>query len=186
MSSIPEIPLSIIGKDSFLPFIGMFFAKRYTENGWCHIVGRFSDAELNEDFLKIRRFEQRLRLCIHSCSAQSAREQIQQIWNVAREEELFSRANSTMVSLLCAENEVVLAGFGISGLWGSRDEDKNVWFPLLPDVHPLFEEEEIPSEDPHCLIFSHCPQHILVRPRPSLEGLSSKGSIAKRIFEVSR
>ena len=61
MIDIPEIPLSIIGKDSFLPFSGMFFAKHYSEHGWCHIVGRFYESDLKKDFLNIRQFEQKLR-----------------------------------------------------------------------------------------------------------------------------
>ena len=81
------------------------------------------------------------------------------------------------------QEELLLGGFGVSGLWGN---EKDVWYPLLPDSHSFFEEENIPVDNPHALLFSTFPQQILVRAKPDIGGLNSSTSIEQRIFEVSK
>ena len=186
MKYIPEIPLSIIGKDSFLPFAGMFFAKHYTSQGWSHVVGRFYEADVKKDFVAIRKFEQRLRTVLKDEENEAPKRQLETLWNVAKEEKLFSNSIATMVSLIGGHQKVGLGGFGLSGLWGNTEEELHTWYPLLPQEHPLFEPSTIPEEEPSCLIFSTYPHQILVRPKPSRDGLGGNQSIGKRIFEVSR
>jgi hypothetical protein len=181
MSNVPEIPLLIIGKDSLFPFTGMFFAKEYSNQGWCHIVGRCYEADVKKDFLALRQFENRLQHYLSTLKNTPPKEQLQAIWDRTKQESL-PVSISTMVCLIAMDDQLILGGFGVSGLWGSN---KNAWYPLLPDFHPLYEEESIEG-NLDCLRFTTYPQQILIRPRPIKDRLSSIESLGQRIFEVSR
>ena len=186
MKYIPEISLSIIGKDSFLPFAGMFFAKHYTEYGWSHVVGRFYEADIKKDFVSIRKFEQQVRVLLQEQAFFDPKIQLHALWELAKREPLFSNSVATMVSLIGMHQKIGLGGFGFSGLWGNTEEDINIWYPLLPETHPLFEPTTVPEKEPSCLLFSTYPHQILVRPKPSRDSLRGNASLGKRIFEVSR